>query len=112
MTILSETTIKVLNPIGIVSLFISLLIIVLLIIISISIIEYINGTIIITIFFVIVMYFSVAMTMGSTPHRRIKAIISDDYPATNLYDEYTVEDRDGKIWILTEKEPMTEEDEE
>ena len=105
MTILSETTHRVLTPTGVVLLVIAAILMVITFIIA----SDINLVIGITFLIAIVMCFGVAMTIGSKPHREIKVIISDDYPATNLYDEYTVEDRDGKIWILTEKEPMTEE---
>ena len=37
------------------------------------------------------------------PYQEIKAIISDDYPATELYDKYNVVKRDGEIWILNER---------
>ena len=36
-------------------------------------------------------------------YQEIKAIISDDYPATELYDKYDVVKRDGEIWILDER---------
>ena len=38
------------------------------------------------------------------PYQELKAIISDDYSAAELYDKYDVVGHDGKIWILEEKE--------
>lgn len=40
------------------------------------------------------------------PHRKIKAIIPEDYSAVELLDKYTINGNEGEIWTLTEKEPM------
>ena len=42
------------------------------------------------------------------PYRKIKVILADDYSAVELLDKYTVDDREGEIWVLTEKKPMRE----
>ena len=42
------------------------------------------------------------------PHRKIKVILADDYSAVELLNKYTVDDREGEIWVLTEKKPMRE----
>lgn len=41
------------------------------------------------------------------PHRKIKAIISNEYSAVELYDKYDVIEREGDIWTLVEKEPIS-----
>ena len=38
------------------------------------------------------------------PYLEFKAVISDNYSATELYEKYDVVGHDGKIWILEEKE--------
>lgn len=48
----------------------------------------------------------IAFAFQREPHRKIKVTISDDFSATALYDKYDINDRDGDIWVLTEKEPM------
>lgn len=59
-----------------------------------------------------IIIFVIVIIYGGEPHKRIKVILSDDYPATKLYEEYDVEGRDGDIWILRDKEPIkTQEDE-
>lgn len=108
MTILSETTVRALNPIGIMF----LVIIMILLIISLVIVDHINLVVGITFLIAIAMCSGALMTIGVNHHRRIKAIISDDYPATDLYDEYIVKERDGKIWVLVEKELIAKKDEE
>ena len=108
MTILSETTARTLNPIG--TMF--LVIIVILMLTSLCIVDYIDLVVGIIILIAIAMCFVAVMTIGTSHYRRIKAIISDEYSAADLYDKYDVKERDGAIWVLTEKEPMTEEDEE
>ena len=36
-------------------------------------------------------------------YQQIKAVISDNYSAKELYDNYDVVGHDGKIWILNER---------
>lgn len=108
MTILSETTVRVLNPIGIMYLVI-IVILTLSLLCMVNCINFVTGIIFLI---AIAMCFATVMTIGIEPHRNIKAIISDEYSAADLYDKYDVKERDGAIWVLTEKEPMTEEDEE
>lgn len=50
--------------------------------------------------------FVIAFGFQQEPHREIKVTISDDFSATALYDKYTVDDREGEIWTLVEREPM------
>ena len=44
-----------------------------------------------------------AIHVYKEPYKRLKVILSDDYPASELYENYTIVDQDGKIWILDEK---------
>ena len=37
------------------------------------------------------------------PYLEFKAVVSDDYSATELYEKYDVVGHDGKIWILNER---------
>ena len=37
------------------------------------------------------------------PYLEFKAVVSDDYSATELYEKYDVIGHDGKIWILNER---------
>ena len=107
MTILSESVVKVGTLYG----FIGLFVIVVFIVLAFALARYdylkvalcMTGLAIITIFVVVI--------FCTEPHKRIKAILEDDYPAARLYEEYDVEGRDGDIWILTEKEPMEKKEE-
>ena len=40
----------------------------------------------------------------STGRYEYQAIISEDYSASNLYDQYDVIRQEGKIWVLQDKE--------
>ena len=56
----------------------------------------------------VIMIVGVFITVGAVciytePCKRLKVILSDDYPASELYENYTIVDQDGKIWILDEK---------
>lgn len=104
MQILFETTARELNPIGIMF----LIIIMILLIISLVIVDYINLVVGITLLIAIAMCFCSVMTIGTEHHRKIKAIISDEYSVVELYDKYDVTEREGDIWTLVEKEPMVE----
>ena len=53
-----------------------------------------------------VLLWAIAFGFQYKPYRKIKAIISDDFSATALYDKYDINDREGEIWTLTEREPM------
>ena len=57
---------------------------------------------------VVTMIVGIAITLGAIyvykePYKQLKVILSDDYPASELYEDYTIVDQDGKIWILDEK---------
>ena len=54
--------------------------------------------------------FVIMVIVCTKPHRKIKAILSDDYPAVELLDKYTVNGNEGEIWTLTEREPMKEQE--
>ena len=45
------------------------------------------------------------------PHRQLKVMLSEDYPAADLLDKYEIEGRDGEIWMITEKAILEEEEE-
>ena len=46
------------------------------------------------------------------PHRQLKVMLSEDYPAADLLDKYEIEDQDGKILVITEKAIFDEEEKE
>lgn len=52
--------------------------------------------------------FVIMFIVYTKPHRKIKVILQDDYPAVELLDKYIVDGNDGEIWTLTEREPMEE----
>ena len=107
MTILSETTRRVLTPTGGVLLFVAVILLIILFVIA-------NDNAALTVFFTIAFAICLiaALMIGSKPHRQIKVIISDEYSAVDLYDRYDVIERDGAIWVLIEKEPIAKESEE
>ena len=106
MTILSETTKNVMDPTGDALMIAA----VILFIIFIFIVDHDVKLVVMIVFLIaFATCFIAALTIGSKPHRRIKAIISDEYSAVDLYDRYGVIERDGAIWVLTEKEPIAKE---
>lgn len=46
---------------------------------------------------------SISIIYYKEPRKVLKVVLQDDYPAAELYDNYNVKGREGKIWILTEK---------
>lgn len=108
MTILSETTKNTTDTTGIMLVLVVAILFVILLIIRLNDCNY---AAVFTLLIAVIICVIVSMAISLKPHRQIKAIISDEYSAVDLYDKYDVEERDGAIWVLTEKEPMTEEDE-
>lgn len=109
MTILSESTKNVATSVG------SGLIIIGLIAFITAIIllthdSYISSVVAFTI--AVIFYIVASISSFVEPHRRIKAILSDDYPAVELLDKYTVDGNEGKVWTLTEREPMKKQENE
>ena len=104
MTILSESTVKCATFLGY-SLFI---IVFMLAILAINMIRYddFKTGLGLIIFAVVVFVSSIICCLE--PHREIKVLLSDDYPAVKLYDKYDIKERDGNIWILREKEALKE----
>ena len=107
MTILSESVVKVGTLYG----FIGLFIFVVFMVLGAALVKYDYLKTSLVIIGLAIVIFVIIMIYGSEPHKRIKAIFEDDYPAARLYEEYDVEGRDGDIWILTEKEPMEKKEE-
>lgn len=63
-------------------------------------------------FTIAIILYIVAVTISfAEPHKRIKAIIPNDYSAVSLYDKYIVIGREGQIWELEEREPLKRSDE-
>ena len=60
---------------------------------------------------IVISFIVIVYVFGVEPHRKIKVILADDYPAVELLDKYTVDGREGEMWVLTEKKPMREGDE-
>ena len=109
MTILSETTKNVMDSTGGKLMITAAILLIILAVIAIN-----NAKLVVMIVFTIAsaICFIVGLTIGSKPHRQIKAIISDEYSVVDLYDRYDVIERDGAIWVLIEKEPIAKESEE
>lgn len=109
MTILSETTQKILTGTGIVCLIATVILFIFGVAVCGMAIDNAAAAL-------VVIIASLACLAGaifsSEPHRKIKAIISDDYSAVELHDKYDVEERDGEIWVLMEKEPISKEESE
>lgn len=106
MTILSETTQKILSGVGIVCVIAGLI----LCIFSIVCVAAIGNNIAALVVVIAALVCMAGAAFSSEPHRKVKAIISDDYSAVELHDKYDVNERDGEIWVLTEKEPISKED--
>ena len=104
MTILSESTVKCATYLSY-SLFVIAFIF---IILAINMIRYDHCWVAFGFIIFAILLFVTSMFCCLEPHREIKVILSDDYPAVKLYDEYDVKKRDGDIWILLEKEPLKE----
>ena len=104
MTILSETTKNVINSAGSALMIVAVILTIIFFVIVIS-----DGALVVGLAFLIavVMCFIASLVIGSKPHRQIKVIISDEYSAVELYDKYNVTDREGDIWTLVEKEPIS-----
>ena len=64
------------------------------------------------VFLAITIALFVIMSFCIEPHRKIKVILSDDYPAVELLDKYTVDGNEGEIWTLIEREPMRKQEDE
>lgn len=102
MTILSESTAKCATPLAILFVLAALIVVMLGVAmcvydcLKIGLVSIIAGVLVFVT--TIVCYFE--------PYREIKVLLSDDYPAKKLYDEYVVKERDGDIWILRDKEPI------
>lgn len=56
-------------------------------------------------FFVAAMYFGQEIPSGITEYQ---VILSDDYPAKDLYEKYEVIKTEGKIWYIRDKEKKDE----
>lgn len=104
MTILSESTAKCATPLGYVLFIFTLIFVVLAVNMARD--DYCWAALGFIIFAVLV--FVTSMICCLEPYRQIKVILSDDYPAVKLYDEYDVKERDGDIWVLREKEALKE----
>lgn len=105
MTILSESVVKVGTLYG----FIGLFVFVAFMVLGMMLAKYDHLDASIVVLGLAIVIFVIIMIYGVEPHKRIKVILSDDYPAVKLYEEYDVEGRDGDIWILQDKEPMEKE---
>ena len=104
MTILSESTVKCATYLGY-SLFVIAFIF---IILAINMIRYDYSNIGFGVIIFAVLMLATSIFCCLEPHREIKVILSDDYPAQKLCDEYDIKERDGDIWILREKEALKE----
>ena len=105
MTVLSETTQRIPTQAGYAFIVIGI------IIVSVCFLSVIDNYIklksgIILVFVLGGIFFMVMGWISCKPHRKIKAILSEEYPAVSLYDKYDVKERDGEIWVLLEKEPI------
>ena len=100
MTILSESVVKVGTLYG----FIGLFIFVVFMVLACELIRYDYLKAALCMVGLAIIIFVIIIIYGTEPHKRIKVILEDEYPAVKLYEEYDVEERDGDIWVLTEKE--------
>ena len=106
MTVLSETTFRHITPIGIFVLFI-VMIFLALAILALIYFEYPCAFYFITVCIVLIV---ACFIVFIEPHRRLKVILSEDYPAVDLLEKYDIKDRDGDIWVLDEKTPMEDQE--
>ena len=102
MTVLSETTFRQIAPSGIFVLFIAMIFLALAIL-ELTDLEYPCAFYFITVCIILIAACFIAFI---EPHRRLKVILSEDYLAVDLLEKYDIEERDGDIWVLIEKEPM------
>ena len=106
MTVLSETTFRHITPSGIFVLIIALMFLVLAIL-ALTDLEYPCAFYFITVCIILIAAYFIVFT---EPHRRLKVILSEDYPAVDLLEKYDIKDRDGDIWVLDEKTPMEDQE--
>ena len=105
MVILSESTKNVATSVGTGLIMISIIAFIMSVILSIY-GYYISSDVALTIAFI----FLIVAINSSEPHKKIKAIVPDDYSAVSLYDKYIVIGREGQIWELEEREAMDEQE--
>ena len=110
MTILPETTKNVMDSTGVAFMIVTAILLIILSIIIVN--NDVKLIVIVGLSIAFAICYIAGLTIGTKPHRQIKAIISDEYSAVDLYDRYNVNGRDGAIWVLTEKEPIAKEGEE
>jgi len=102
MTVLSETTQRLFETPG----GILLLLCIIFVASALILISYKLYKIGLIIFCLSLLMVVIAFLFFMPPHRKIKVTISEDYPAIELLNKYYVDENDGDIWTLTEKEPI------
>ena len=108
MEILSETTQKVATLPGVIAILLGVLFIFGFLISGL----YTNkGKLVFAFALLTIVFLAIGFTVCTEPHRRVKVILQDDYPAVELLEKYDVVEQDGKILTLQEKEPIGKEDE-
>ena len=46
-------------------------------------------------------------SVGQDSYQQLKVLLSDSYPAAELYDRYDVVEKEGEIWVIKEKPSKT-----
>ena len=103
MTVLSETTQRIPPPAACTFLAVGIIIVSVCLL---SVIDNYKKPGIVWVFVLGGIFFMAMGCISCKPHRKIKVILSEEYPAVILYDKYDVKERDGEIWVLLEKEPI------
>ena len=100
MTVLSETTHRCLTSQGIIMFTIGLILLFIAAITVVSVKYEVFSLVFVIVGLTLIL---LSFAFCTEPCKQIKATISDSYSADALYENYKVVGRDGKIWILDER---------